>query len=121
MRTPGLALCFTAALASTTVAGECRDDPRRVDQCFSVHGRIAIGANLRIHLWPVGTRRLLEISYPPDGREADPPMPENLRGLLDLRSAIFGDFELCPYSPDRPGRMRFVCVERAEHLRRVPY
>ena len=118
---PPLAALLLALSLSTAAASECRDDPKRVDACFTVHGRVSIGANLRLRLWPVGTHRLLAIAYPPGGGEKDPFMPENLRALLDLQSAIFGDYEICPLSPERPGRMRFVCVESARRLVRKPF
>jgi hypothetical protein len=121
MSKSALAALFVLATLATAAASECRDDRKRVDACFSVHGRIAIGANLRLRLWPVGTHRLLAIAYPPDGAEKDPYMPENLHRMLDLQSAIFGDYEICPLSPDRPGRMRFACVQTATRLIRKPY
>ena len=40
----------------------CKDNPRIVAQCFTVHGRLRIHANMRPYLWPVGTKRLLGIS-----------------------------------------------------------
>jgi hypothetical protein len=100
----------------TAVAQQCRDDPKIVGQCFAVHGRVAFRANMRLYLWPIGTPRLLAISYPPEAQSEPPFMPDNLRRLIDLEHAVFGDFEVCPLSPERPGRLRFVCIQSASHL-----
>jgi hypothetical protein len=34
----------------------------------------------------------------------------------DLTAVVFGDFEVCPLTKDRPGYMQFVCIEAASHL-----
>ena len=120
-RTPVLTTAFVigSILTGSAGAAECRDDPAVVGQCFMVHARIRLDADLRIHVWPVGTNRLLELSYPPDtqGTPSDFPfMPENLRKLIEPDRAVFGDFEVCRLAPDRPGRLGFICVQSASHL-----
>jgi hypothetical protein len=117
----GRAILAAAILlaACDTALAECRDDPAVVGKCVTLHGRIRLDANLRIHLWPIGTSRLLEVAYPPDTghSEADFPfMPENLRKLIQPDRAVFGDFEICRLAPERPGRMGFVCVQSAARL-----
>lgn len=100
-------------------ANECRDDPEVVGQCFTVHGRVAVGADMTTDLWPVGTKRLLGIQYPPESvrnRYAEPFIPENLKVVLNPETAVFGDFVVCPFTTDVPGRLRFVCIQSASHL-----
>ena len=112
-------LLLAAGGLSPALAGECHDDPAVVGKCVRVHGRIRLDADLRIHLWPIGTGRLLEVAYPPDTghSEADIPfMPQTLRTLIERDRAIFGDFEICRLAPDRPGRMGFICVQSAARL-----
>jgi hypothetical protein len=47
-------------------------------------------------------------------------LPPLLRRYLDMSSAdhsyVYGDFEICPLEPDRPGHMRAACVVSAEKL-----
>ena len=112
-------LLIAAGGLSPALAAQCHDDPAVVGKCVRVHGRIRLDADLRIHLWPIGTSRLLEVAYPPNTRhsEADVPfMPENLRTLIGPDRAIFGDLEICRLAPDRPGRMGFACVQSAARL-----
>ena len=101
-----------AAIASASCAG----DARVVEACFDVHGRLRIDANLRMHLWPIGTRRLLAVHYRRDAPEPDPPLPGNVAKALGLDNELFGDFRICPFTPDRPGRMRIVCIDEASNL-----
>src|SRR5215472_13613289 len=95
-----------SAIATFTgsAAAECADDPHVAGQCFTVHGRLRLYANLRLYLWPVGTKRLLGVEYPPGLADApsDPFMPENLRALIKPDVDLFGDFTLCPFTPDEP-------------------
>ncbi len=43
-------------------------------------------------------------------------MPDNLRALIKPGIDVFGDFTLCPFTPDEPGKLRFVCVQSAKRL-----
>lgn len=92
----------------------CKEDPRIVGQCFVVHGRLAVRANMRPYLWPVGTRRLLGIASP-DGAII---MPAALQSLFaaHLERQAFGDFEVCPFTLQRPGIMQMVCIAAVTHL-----
>jgi hypothetical protein len=63
-------------------------------------------------LWLVGTKRIVAV----DNRE----MPKMLWKYLDMTSPdhsdIYGDYEICPLEPDRPGHMRRVCISGASSL-----
>jgi hypothetical protein len=39
-----------------------------------------------------------------------------LQEYLSETSRIYGDFTVCPLEPDRPGHLRWVCVQAAERL-----
>jgi hypothetical protein len=43
-------------------------------------------------------------------------MPESLTAKLDWDAEAYGDFEVCPFTKERPGEMRMVCVEKAENV-----
>ena len=43
-----------------------------------------------------------------------PIYPQNLR--FDSDEPIFGDFEVCPFTPERKGAMQLVCIESAKRL-----
>jgi hypothetical protein len=92
----------------------CKGDARLIGQCFVVHGRLSVHANMRPYLWPVGTRRLLGIASP-DGAII---MPAELQSLFaaHLDRQAFGDFEVCPFTRQRPGVMQMVCIAAVTHL-----
>jgi len=114
-----LAIVFIAA-ATAHAAGVCATDNRVVAACYDVHGRLRINANMRMYLWPIGTKRLLAVHYAADEPRADPALPPDLAKAIDLDHDVFGDFRVCPFTLERPGRMRIVCVDSATHLQRRP-
>lgn len=89
-----------------------------VGPCYKIKGRLSYynGAP-STRIWIVGTHRMLGIP----GEENE--LPPNVEVLLkDFDDNIFGDFVVCPLSPERPGRMQMVLVKSASHLvnRRLP-
>lgn len=121
----GSALVLSAFMScAQALAGpDCANDKHVVEACFDVHGRISVHANSRVYLWPVGTRRIYGIEYPPDLRLPDLPLPGNVdRAVFTPTKSgigvdVFGDFRVCPFTHDEPGKMRFVCIDSATHLR----
>jgi hypothetical protein len=95
---------------------KCEGNPKVIDACYTVHGRVTLGADtVRLWLWPIGTKRFLGVTGGPILDDADDPIfPENLK--LNPGDAIYGDFEVCPFTRERKGVMRFVCIESASNL-----
>jgi hypothetical protein len=108
-------------IASASDTG-CATDEHVVDACFDVHGRLAIYADSRLYLWPIGTHRMLGVQYPPELGLEDLPLPENVDNavstpsLYGLTAWVYGDFRVCPFTHDEPGELRFVCIDRGSHL-----
>jgi hypothetical protein len=96
---------------------KCKGNPKVVDACYSVHGRLTRGADTVIlRLWPVGTKRILGVTAGPELDDAnDPIWPQNLK-FEHGDEDIYGDFEVCPFTPERKGEMQLVCVESASHV-----
>ena len=92
----------------------CKDDPRVLERCFTVHGRLTVHANMRPYLWPVGTKRLLGIADP-DGAIIMPPELETAFAS-DLNREAFGDFTVCPFTREAAGHLRLVCIESVSRL-----
>jgi hypothetical protein len=96
----------------------CRQHPQLSGPCFTLRGRLSLynGTPSR-RIWPVGSRRLLGIS---EGRFALPGYanlpPELVDELTGFDNEMFADFLVCPFTKDRPGVMRFVCVESAKNI-----
>ena len=94
----------------------CKTNPKIVAACYSVHARARAGADtVRIYLWPVGTKRMLGVAGGPVLDDAiEPILPRNLS--LSEGESVYGDFEVCPFTPERKGDLQLVCIESATHL-----
>ena len=88
-----------------------------VGPCFRVHGRLfAANGAPTFRIWVVGTRRILGVHG--DDAEAGRPTgyPACLVPHIGFDKNLYADFTVCPVAPDRPGRMRPVCIESASNL-----
>jgi hypothetical protein len=110
-------IVFQQQKSYSEAAATCKRNPKVVGACFSVHGRLSMGADtIELRLWPVGTKRMLGVSDGPKINDAENPIyPHNIK-LDSIDTIIFGDFEVCPFTPQREGEMQFVCIESAKHL-----
>jgi len=107
-------MLLTASLCSQQQTGSCKSSPKIVGQCFEIHGRVRVVNGAGTVIWRIGTDRLLEV-------EDEELIPDNLGKALSKHGDVygrdvFGDFEVCPFSENRPGEMQMVCVESASHL-----
>jgi len=109
-------LLLVAGIAGAASAQSCKNNPKIIGACYAIHGRATVGADtVRIYLWPVGTHRMLGVTGGPIlGDAVAPIFPSNLK--LRPGDQVFGDFEVCPFTPERKGHLQMVCVESATHL-----
>ena len=71
---------------------------------------------MRPYLWPVGSRRLIGIASP-DGNIVMPPeIAQIFASPNDFDKAVYGDFAVCPFTRQRPGRMQLACIASVTHL-----
>ena len=114
-----VAACAALASAAFAQDSDCRLSARRVGECFIVRGRLSFSPDSpEIRLWRVGTHRVLGI-LAPDGSDQyvlSERMLERLWGGGDRPGRIWGDFEVCPLSPDQPGHMQMACIASADRL-----
>jgi hypothetical protein len=60
---------------------------------------------------------MLGVTAGPVADDADDPIaPRNLLVFNQDVQAVFGDFEVCPFTPECKGHMQMVCVESAKAL-----
>jgi hypothetical protein len=100
----------------------CREHAALHGACFRVRGRMSVynGAP-SVRIWPVGSARLLGVSQQ---RFADPAicnLPDTLARQLSPDDDVFADFEVCPFTAERAGVMRLVCVDSASRVTRRPH
>ena len=85
----------------------CRSNPALVGPCFEVQGR-AFASNgtpsLRVAI--KDTKRVLGV-LPSENEIA----PKCLRREVTFKQNVVGRFTVCPFSRDKAGTMRMVCVE----------
>jgi hypothetical protein len=107
------------AVAASAQEASCRLSARRVGACFTVHGRLYFSVTSpEIRIWRVGTHRVLGI-LAPDGNDQgvlSEAMLERLWGGRDRPGQIWGDYEVCPLSPDQPAKMQMACIADATKL-----
>lgn len=88
----------------------CKTDPDIIDACFTVRGRLSLwNGSPSLRIWRVGTNRIL-------GVQDDDPLPESLAKQMDWGIEAWGDFDVCPFTKERPGVMQMICVESAQHV-----
>ena len=96
----------------------CKGNPKLVGACYMIHGRATFGSGTpAVRIWPVGTHRMLGITAGPIADDADDPIaPKSMLLFNPGVQSIFGDFEVCPFTPEKKGHMQNVCVESASNL-----
>ena len=97
---------------------ECKSDPRLVGACYVIHGRVTFGLGTpALRIWPVGTKRMLGVTAGPIADDADDPIaPKEMLKFAPDVEGIYGDFEVCPFTPERNGHMQMVCVQSVKNL-----
>lgn len=103
--------------ARETSEKSCRAHPQVIGRCFNVRARLSVynGAPA-VRLWRVGTRRMLGVS---EQRFAIPGyrnIPADIESQIGPDVDVFGDFLVCPFTPQRPGEMQLVCIEAGKNL-----
>lgn len=109
-----LALCSVGAAASDLKAlaridpgGGCRSNRALVGPCFEVDGRaFAANGTPGFRIAVKDTKRILGV-LPPE-KEI---VPACFRKNVTFEQDLIGHFTVCPFSPDKAGSMRMVCVE----------
>jgi hypothetical protein len=101
------------AVAQTqTPRWKCVSEP--IEPCVIRHGRLSSQNGIALKLWAIGTKRMFAID---NGSGNLPPV---VRKYLEMTSPdhsyIFGDFEVCPVEPDRPGHIRRACLASGMNL-----
>lgn len=94
----------------------CKANPGLAGSCFVARGRMrAYNGNPTFRIWKIGTGRLLGVTGVHPGEE--PILPAGLACGFDCD--VFADFEVCPFTRERPGVMQRVCVESAANRKVV--
>ena len=95
----------------------CREHPKLVGNCFTVHGRLSVynGAPA-LRIWKVGTKRILGVSEQRFAIEGYRNVPEEVRSKIDQDKALLGDYFVCPFTRSRKNEMQLVCIEKVSNL-----
>ena len=91
----------------------CASDPDLVGACFNIHGRLSYwnGAP-STRIWWVGTKRILGVP--------DEIVPESVAPHLNFDVDAYGDYRVCPLTPEKPHEMQMVCIESAHGVTYKP-
>jgi hypothetical protein len=127
-----LLLTALITLTLTAIGAPPRDPKRKIvcktpqnaATCYWTHGRVSVANGTPfIRLWKIGTHRMLTIHSGPGYKRGDneensnPEIPANLdRAFKTDLTRVYGNFEICPLEPERPGEMQRVCIESAKNI-----
>jgi len=110
-------MIFPIANASAAVAAKrsCGETATLAGRCAVIHGRLTVHANMRPYLWPVGTQRLIGVASP-DGEII---MPPEVASIFNSHAdaQVFGDFEVCRFTPPEVNIMQLACIAEAKNVR----
>jgi hypothetical protein len=82
-----------------------------------VHGRLGLtNGTPSIRLWKTGTDRILGIAEGSFTLNGYRNLPEAVEKQLNRDIYLYGDYIVCPFTPDKPGTMQQVCIESASNL-----
>jgi hypothetical protein len=98
-------------------AKTCQTHPKRSGACFTVHARLSrFNGAPSARLWIIGTQRMLGVSEDRFVVDGYPTMPPEVAAKSTFDTDLFGDFLVCPFTAEKPGAMRWVCIESVEGL-----
>jgi hypothetical protein len=95
----------------------CQEHPEVRSKCFWLHGRLSYwNGTPAARIWKIGTKRMLGVS---DGHALPEyeQMPEYIRKLMvSFDTEIYGDFEFCPFTKEKPGVMQLGCIQSGKNM-----
>jgi hypothetical protein len=99
----------------------CANSPKRIGGCFTVHGRMTSCTSVpSVRIWMMGTHRVLGIEDANGDPAGEKLLPEKLLQPMltgtPCTKAAFGDFTVCPLTPQQPGVMQRACVVSAKKI-----
>jgi hypothetical protein len=95
----------------------CRETPNLVGPCFTVHGALRFyNGGTPFHIWITGTTRMLGVGAP-SPRADYCELPQWLERQVRPDTEVIAEFVVCPFTRDRPGVERRVCVDTAYNVR----
>lgn len=111
---PGVTVVLLWLALSTTGTASSQTAATPAFPCFKHHGRLASysSGSPSLRIWLIGTKRVVGL----EDSTIPPAIEPFLSATSPAYSFIYGDFELCPIGPDKPGQMRRVRMVRAENL-----
>ena len=122
VRSPIIATAIAIPLLAGVLVAESRQDSTLsagwrcaappTEPCFTHRGRLSTQNGIGQMIWLVGTKRIMAVALP----EIPAMLEKYLYMTSPDHSDVYGDFEICPLEPDRPGHMRSACIVGATRL-----
>jgi len=118
MRMRVLAGFLLLAIPGFAETGQCESNPKLVGACHEVHRRATFGPGTpSIRIWQIGTKHILGVTAGPIADDADMPIcPKEMLKFKTGDEEVYADFEVCPFTPERAGKMQMVCVQSMQKL-----
>jgi hypothetical protein len=112
-------MVLSAIFANAQNNTKCKGNRQIVSACYIVHGRMQYtNGTPDLRIWVVGTKHYLGVTARSEADDDENPiLPESLRKKINgFHTIVYGDFEVCPFTVEKPGAMTMVCVESASKL-----
>ena len=102
---------------SVVTGTSCKENPQVIGECFTVHGRLGlVNGTPSVRLWKTGTDRILGIAEGSFTLSGYRNLPETIEKQLNQDIYLYGDYIVCPFTPDKPGTMQHICIESVANL-----
>jgi len=115
----GILVCFAVISSGEEKLKKktCKDHPDLSGPCYKVKGKMFLSNGTpSVRIWLIGTKRILGISEGQFDNTDHANIPDELEQRLEWGTEIYADFTVCPFTNDKPGVMRLVCVESAKNI-----
>ena len=118
-----LAALSVAATPATALNRTCENSKLVIAPCYWVYGNLALAQGTPgVRIGILRTRRVIGAFDYARNAEGPTTIPEPVRALLYRGNPgwayVSGNYRVCPFTKERKGWMRFVCISDTRHLRR---
>lgn len=104
-------VCFSQQDTANADCKPCRKHPGVIGPAFKIRGVLSFwNGSPSVRIWKVGTKRILGVSEQRFYKEDYCNLPKWLP-TIGIDEEITGDFVLYPFTKDKPGEMRLVCID----------
>lgn len=109
--------CFSQQDTNKVDCKPCRKHPGVIGPAFKIHGVLSYwNGNPSVRIWKVGTKKIYGVSEQRFYKEGYYNLPQWLP-TIGFDEKITGDFVLYPFTKEKTGVMRLVCIDTVYNMK----